>query len=577
MSITGLTLKESMSKNIQAIMPLEEDKLIFEKHFTNFINNLYLKPNESEEFQKNLLKTFLQTCLPKNFINTYGRTDLAIYTGASPESSVGVLIECKRLSNKSEMISKNNYNAKAFQEIIHYYLNERLINNNIEIKKCVITNGLEWYIIEGKEVEKHFVNNKNLIEFYNKWHLGQLASTKTDFLYKEVISPEIDTAIKNGIKLARFCLSDAINNDKQIIKSKLTQLYRFFTAENLMNKEIFTDSNKLNKGFYDELLYLMGLEEIKIEKKKIIQRLPKNKRQKGSFVENIIDRLEMNSVNKEKHYENAIELTVVWINRILFLKLLESQLVAFNNEDNYKFLTKEKLSTFDEMYDLFFGVLAKKVHERSTEMLGKFSQVPYLNSSLFEETPIELSKDGISIDRLREHKLEFHPRTVLKDKNRKLKKGKVEFLTYLFEFLDAYDFTTSVRQNNNDKNDLINAAVLGLIFEKINGYNDGSYFTPGHITMYMSRNAIREAVLEKINEKKGLECKNISEVQYQIKSLEEAKEINKIINSLKICDPAVGSGHFLVSILNELIAIKSELRVLLDEMVILYIIYVVQL
>ena len=47
--------------------------------------------------------------------------------------------------------------------------------------------------------------------------------------------------------------------------------------------------------------------------------------------------------------------------------------------------------------------------------------------------------------------------------------------------------------------------------------------------------------------------------------INDKKEANEIINSLKICDPAVGSGHFLVSTLNELIAIKSELGVLMDE------------
>ncbi|MDO9153371.1 MAG: TaqI-like C-terminal specificity domain-containing protein [Paludibacter sp.] len=47
--------------------------------------------------------------------------------------------------------------------------------------------------------------------------------------------------------------------------------------------------------------------------------------------------------------------------------------------------------------------------------------------------------------------------------------------------------------------------------------------------------------------------------------IEDRKEANAIINSLKICDPAVGSGHFLVSALNEIIAIKSELRILSDR------------
>ncbi len=42
--------------------------------------------------------------------------------------------------------------------------------------------------------------------------------------------------------------------------------------------------------------------------------------------------------------------------------------------------------------------------------------------------------------------------------------------------------------------------------------------------------------------------------------IEDKKEANTIINSLKICDPAVGSGHFLVSALNEIIAIKGVVK-----------------
>jgi adenine-specific DNA-methyltransferase len=566
MSIQVLTLKDSMSKSIKAIIPQEEDKFLFETNLVEFLENLHAKPDESEEFQKNLLKDFLRTCLPNNFINTYGRTDLAIYNGSSPESTVGILIESKSLTNKNEMVSKKHYNTKALQEIIHYYMNERLVHKNLEVKKCVITNGLEWFIIEAKEIEKHFMKNKKLISLYDKWRLAQLSSTNTDFLYKELMAPAIDIAIENGIIITHFSLTDAMKQGKkiEIKKNNLTQLYRFFTSESLLNKEIFSDTNKLNKGFYDELLYLMGLEEVKFGSQKIIQRLPENERQIGSFVENVIDRLQMNDVPQEQQYETAIQLTVVWINRILFLKLLESQLVAFNGEENYKFLTKDLLPTFDDIYYLFFGVLAKKVHQRSSEMKEKFPQVPYLNSSLFEETKLEISREGLGIDRLREQQVQFYSKTVLKDKDGKRKKGKVEFLAYLFDFLSAYDFSTSIRHNKKDKNNLINAAVLGLIFEKINGYSDGSFYTPSRITMYMSRNIIRKAVVEKINEVKGWNCKNIYDVQFKITSLDEAKEVSGIIDTLKICDPAVGSGHYLVSVLNELIDIKSELKVLID-------------
>lgn len=567
MAVQGLSLKQSMAKSVQTIMPQDEDKKLFEASLVEYIENLMVKSNESEEFQKNLLKSFLQSCLHKNFINTSKRIDLAIYNGMSPESSAGVLFEVKSLSNKAEMISTGRLNSKAFQEIVHYYLNERIIHNNLEVKKCIITNGLEWFVIESKEMEKHFVGNKSLMGLYNKWVNAQLSSQNTDFLYREVIAPAIDRAIGNELKLAHFDLRDALKQSAKIeIKTNnLTQLYRFFTAENLLNKEIFTDSNKLNKGFYDELLYLMGLEEAKVNNNKVIQRLPKNKRQIGSIVENIIDRLQMNDVMEEKHYDIAVQLSVIWINRILFLKLLESQLVAFNSDEKYKFLTKEMLPTFDDLYYLFFGVLAKKPHQRTDEMQSKFPFVPYLNSSLFEKSEVENSSNGMGIDSLREHQIEYYSKTALKNTNGKKKTGKVEYLTYLFNFLNTYDISSSIKHNQKDENNLINAAVLGLIFEKINGYKDGSFYTPGRVTMYMSRNIIRKAVVQKINEVKGWRCKNIYDVQHKVDgSLDKAREVSQIINTIKICDPAVGSGHFLVSILNELIAIKSELRVLID-------------
>lgn len=351
----------------------------------------------------------------------------------------------------------------------------------------------------------------------------------------------------------------------RIKKNNLTQLYRFFTAENLLNKEIFTDSNKLNKNFYDELLYLMGLEENKQGTSKIISRLKPAKRQRFSFVENIVEKLDMKDVPKDKQEDIAIQLTVVWTNRILFLKLLESQLVLFNKSESYRFLTYDKLSSFEEIYSLFFAVLAKKVSDRNDRVEQKFGYIPYLNSSLFEETELEVSRDGIGIDQLPEGDIEIFSKTALRGADKKKKTGSINFIEYLFEFLDSYDFSTSISHHEKSKNDLINASVLGLIFEKINGYRDGSFYTPGNITMYMSRKAIRTAVVDKVNEALNWTCETVEDIKFAIgHSIENARKVNQAIDDLKVCDPAVGSGHFLVSVLNEIIALKSDLNVLFD-------------
>ena len=92
----------------------EEFQLFFEKFKKS------IKDDETEEYNKNLITTFLNdTFYKENYqINTSGRVDLAIYNEEIPE----VLIEVKSPTNKNEMITIDNLNKKGFQEIILYYL-----------------------------------------------------------------------------------------------------------------------------------------------------------------------------------------------------------------------------------------------------------------------------------------------------------------------------------------------------------------------------------------------------------------------------------------------------------------------
>ena len=151
-----------------------------------------------------------------------------------------------------------------------------------------------------------------------------------------------------------------------------------------------------------------------------------------------------------------------------------------------------------------------------------------------------------------------------------LKDANLSTLEYLFRFLDAYDFSSEggeeVQQENKT---LINASVLGLIFEKINGYKDGSFFTPGFITMYMSRETIRRAAVQKFNNAFGLDCEGFGELQNFASTRNYKKDFiqqgNELVDGLTLCDPAVGSGHFLVSALNEMLTLKSELGILADK------------
>ena len=94
----------------------------FKTNFTQLFDRI--NDSESEEFHKNLVSTFLKdTYYEQNhFINTKGRNDLVIHNGNKVKSTVGVIIETKKPTNKSKMLSK--INVKAFQKLVLYYLRE---------------------------------------------------------------------------------------------------------------------------------------------------------------------------------------------------------------------------------------------------------------------------------------------------------------------------------------------------------------------------------------------------------------------------------------------------------------------
>lgn len=578
MEIKELKPKKALNK---AFLKVKPNRTEIEGFKTNLIQLLdRTNDTESEEFHKNLVIDFLKKTYydPNHFINTKGRNDLVIHNGNSAKTSVGVIIEAKKPTNKTEMITTKKLNAKAFQELVLYYLRERITQKNLEVKYLVATNINEWFIFDAIIFDRHFAQDKNFVKQFNDFESGRLSETKTDFFYKQIAEPFI-AAIKTEIEFTYFNIQDyqkPLRNTDKADDNSLIALFKLLSPEHLLKLPFTNDSNSLDKKFYSELLHIIGLTETKEGTKKLIERNKSGERHSGTILEDAIIQLDsldklsrlekpsqFGSTAQERLFNVALELSITWINRILFLKLLEAQLITYHKGDkSYSFLNLDKIKTYDDLNSLFFQVLARKYKERNDDVKKAFEKVPYLNSSLFEPTDIE--QITLFISNLKDDKkIPIISTTVLKNDQGKKRTGSLNTLEYLFAFLDAYDFTSEGSEEiQEDNKQLINASVLGLIFEKINGYKDGSFFTPGFITMYMCRETIRKAVVQKFNETKKWKCNDIEELYDKI---EDRKEANEIVNSIKICDPAVGSGHFLVSALNEMIAVKNDLKILQDR------------
>ncbi|BAW57083.1 class I SAM-dependent DNA methyltransferase [Helicobacter pylori] len=515
----------------------------FEKEINSLLENA--KRQDGEEFQKNEINSFLKNTYDYH-CNTYEKVDSAIYV----DGKAWVLIEVKALSNRNEFPKdRENPLSKAFCQMVFYFLKE--IENNNSLKHAIICNAHEFFLFDCKDL-LFLKDDKRIKKLHKNCTSNEGTDSRTKRFYSD-LEEYLKKDFEGELRYTHFNLSS--DDPKELI-------YQVLSHEVLLKQKKTLDANTLNKDFYEELLYILGLEE-QNEKGKILI--------KPSRIENSLsDALKKEYKNLDD--EEVMALLIAWNNRILFLRLLESLLISFKHfdesfEEPFKkpFLTIENFENFNALNTLFFEVLAKKNNERSLEKEDKISgKIPYLNSSLFDKTPLE--SKGHEIKLLNNESLEIYSKSILKKDEKYQNKKALPLLKYLFTFLHAYDFTTTPKDIKDNRNTsesrLINPSVLGLVFEKLNGYKEGSFYTPSFITSYMCKESITTIVLDKFNAIYEWDCKDLEALRGKIDrnfSDQKAKEYLQVLLALRICDPAVGSGHFLVSALNEMVRIAYEL------------------
>ncbi|GAA7244860.1 class I SAM-dependent DNA methyltransferase [Helicobacter pylori] len=514
--------------------PSKEQLEAFKTAFDAFLET---NPQENENHQNDAFNDLLKGVF-KYKVKPTKRIDSAIL---NDNDKVEVIIEFKALKNPNEFIKKGDLNVKALHESLFYYLIERKNGNN-NLKHLILATIKELYIIDANEFEI-FNKDKEIENAFKDCHDKKGNDPRTKAFY--------DACQKRLNELDRSLKYHHI----PLKKENLALIYQALSPNFLLKIPKYSDANTLNKDFYEELLYILGLEEQNEKGKTLIK--PSRTQNSLSYA--------LKEQYKNLDDEEVMALLIAWNNRILFLRLLESLLISFNHFEK-PFLTTENFKDFNDLNTLFFEVLAKKNSERSQDtkenkILGK---IPYLNSSLFDKMPLELK--GYEIRFLENKKLELYQNSVLKKHEEYQKQKDWTLLKYLFEFLRVYDFTTTPKdiKDNQNKSEsrLINPSVLGLVFEKLNGYKEGSFYTPSFITSYMCKESIESIVLDKFNQTYNIECEKLTELKnYLQNSYKEGKrkEYLNTLLTLRICDPAVGSGHFLVSALNEMVLIAYKL------------------
>ncbi|MGX3045623.1 type IIG restriction enzyme/methyltransferase [Helicobacter sp. T3_23-1056] len=584
------------------------------KEFKQKINN-YLPTliSQNEDYLvANALTPLLQSLGFSTAIKQKSQGKSEIDLALMQENNIAVIIEAKKPSNANEMISAENHNKKALHEVILYYLREkeRCLESGarFEIKYIIITDFYQFFIFKESEFERYLYKDEHIKNnLYGKYK----SLTKQTDLKKEKIAQKTNEDFYNELK--EYFDSEHFNAEfrplyldlHKIVDCKdLSEIKPFvkaFSPEFLL--ELYIHKNDINEAFYKELLYILGLKVLDGSKDKNKNTIIPNN-VSGTLYHNIVDSLPNEC---DKTQENIISLIILWLNRILFLKLIEANLIRFNSQEkgkqSIKFLNNKHIKDFQSLENLFFEVFAKPHDERDKD--SPFFAMPYLNSSLFNPNKIE--QNLIHIRALSNDK-ELLPYSEYNKKSKISNVAKIPLLRYLLDFLDSYDFGSG---EEYEADTLINASILGNVFERINAYKDGSFYTPSAISAYICEENLQQVVVQRFNEANPKwQCKNIADIEYEIyreirqsrsnsslrvseasvaiqKNIDchESATFDKVadsrndknphndrqsiiakhiatLKSVKICDPAVGSGHFLVSALNEMIRIYYDLGLL---------------
>ena len=511
--------------------------------------------NENEEHVKNIINDFLR-------MNFYSDSRFSINTDGYIDSTIKengrlyAIIETKQPSNKNEMPSENSINKKALWEAVYYFMERTIdvtkskpvISTESEVRRLIITNGYQWFLFDASEIHK--IIKGEIVTRYFKYKNNQLPYKNDSATFYDELRQQFENInISESLEYVYFDIKDCLKT-KKTLKLLFISLSEVYLLKNSPKTKY--NPHSLNSGFYHELLYIMGFKEVIKDNKPIVEI---DRTIKNSLSDQVYNLLKEKELNSSLLDEMTFELVLIWINRLLFIKLFEGQLISFNSDnEEYHIISRDKIHSFDDLQNLFFDVLGTK-DRTDSPFHDKFKLIPYLNSSLFEKQTSETK--FVFISYLKNDKIERKSKSVLGKKS----SSSLPILDYIIDFLNSYNFS-SYENDESNHGEIIDSAVLGLIFEKLNGYKEGANYTPSVITEYIAREAIEGVIIQAVNNGMGWKCENLDDIEDKIATKDERVAINNIINSIKICDPAVGSGHFLVSALNRIIAIKKQLGVL---------------
>lgn len=324
-------------------------------------------------------------------------------------------------------------------------------------------------------------------------------------------------------------------------------------------KRILTFRNRLSQTQYNRIIQLWAKIGNK-SKPEIADLLWKSldikevnkdfyKRVKGSFDDLVgIIKLEKRTDNENQIKQFAVRL----IGRYIFCWFLKEKGIIPSTLLDSALIEKLKRFHQDLLQKLFFGTLNTRVNERDwllmadVEVKSRFEKIPYLNGGLFDKTKEDELFESLELN---------------------------SWLLNFVRVLESYDFTVD-ESSSQYQQVAVDPEMLGRIFENLLASQNpetekaannerkafGAFYTPRDIVDFMVDEALRTYLANKLNVSADELAPAFSINPVWPEKLNKRKlEAEKHLQSVKILDPACGSGAFPMGVLHRLISLRQLL------------------
>ncbi|MGF7217311.1 hypothetical protein GGR92_003484 [Spirosoma lacussanchae] len=535
-----------------------------------------LDEHESEEYQKSIVAGFLIDAFsaegdPAHPFARISRHPfgLVLQPDDASDQSARVVIGTKKVF-AGEMMTTLKNNVRALHELILYYFDQQTSPPGPPISQLIITDVYNWFIFDADDFRRYFYQNTRLQRLNQ---LRQQSKRDPAFFYGEVAKVLRDMPDEVPVTcLDLRKVADALNLPPAEANPLLIPVYKLLSPRHLYQWPVTNEAPAISPAFYHELLHITGLYDAthdpnSVPGQPLVGRRPEGDRHDGSLLESLIRLAQAQPapIDPDQTAESvALTLCLTWLARILFVKLAEGQLISYHRGDrSVQFLTPRHIRTFEELDELFFDVLATPGLNRSASLDARYGPVPYLNSGWME--PTEAERQGLRISALTSQpELPLFGQTILTDQQGNRLTEPLPLLQYLLSFLNAHDFLADGPAGVLPENkSLISPATLNDLFERFSAEAGQPPLVPSPAIDYLVRQTIRKLVISRFNEQFGWDCTAVASLADRLKEV-DLSEANALVNRVRLVDPAAGSGRWLAAALNELVALKAELGILID-------------